>query len=88
MIKRVYNHLRDSAEQMTINDIMSALEIPNKKEASIRAMMSRTSGVAKDIIHSGEGYYGIKGKNYGIQDNTMNEEIKAIVEDNIMPWDK
>lgn len=88
MIKRVYNYLRDSNEQKTIKDIVEALEIPSKKEASVRAMISRTSGVAKDIIHSGEGYYGLVGKNYNIQDNTINEEIKAIVEDNIMPWDK
>ena len=67
---------------------MESLEIPNKKEGSIRAMISRNSGVAKKIIHSGEGTYGIEGKNYDKEAITMDNEIKAIVEDNIMPWDK
>ena len=88
MIKRVYNYLRNADEYKPIYEIMESLEIPNKKEGSIRAMISRNSGVAKKIIHSGEGTYGIEGKNYDKEAITMDNEIKAIVEDNIMPWDK
>tara|TARA_R110002020_G_scaffold138674_3_gene309135 strand:+ start:2899 stop:4251 length:1353 start_codon:yes stop_codon:yes gene_type:complete len=88
MIKRIYNYLRNADEYKPIYEIMESLEIPNKKEGSIRAMISRNSGVAKKIIHSGEGTYGIEGKNYDKETITMDNEIKAIVEDNIMPWDK
>lgn len=82
MIKRIYNYLRETSEQKTIKDIVSHLEIPQGKENSIRAMMSREIGVAKNIKHYGDGLFGLVDKDY--------DNITDIIEETKlekMPWE-
>ena len=83
MIKRIYNFLRESDRYENVSDIVDSLEIPKAKEPSVRAMMSRSLGVAKDIKHFGDGNYGIVGKKYAVEQ----DELKALIEENKMPWD-
>lgn len=85
MIKRIYNYLRDADQYKTINQIVEDLEIPEKKQGSVRAMISRKTGVAKDIIHDGDGFYGIKGKSYSNEEEQKDNKIEEII--NKMPWD-
>ncbi len=84
MIQRIYNYLRDQDEHKTIQAICDDLGIEIRKEGSMRAMMSRDSGVAKNIKHFGNSLWGIKGKTY-IDDV---EQILDMTDDNTMPWDK
>ena len=85
MIQRIYNFLRDQDQHKTIQDILDFLGVEERKEGSIRAAMSRATGIAKNIKHFGNGLWGIKGKTY--LDDV--EQILDMTDDNnTMPWDK
>ena len=85
MIQRIYNFLRDQDQHKTIQDILDFLGVEERNEGSIRAAMSRATGIAKNIKHFGNGLWGIKGKTY--LDDV--EQILDMTDDNnTMPWDK
>jgi hypothetical protein len=57
----IYQILARSSEKLSLNEILYALELDDSKLNSVRASMSRND----NMIHFGNGLWGVKGKNYG-----------------------
>ena len=57
----IYQILARSSEKLNLNEILYALELDESKLNSVRASMSRND----NMIHFGNGLWGVKGKNYG-----------------------
>ena len=83
IIQRIHNYLRDNDQHKNLQDILDFLGFEERKAGSVRAMMSRSTGVAKNIKHFGNGLWGIKGKTY--LDDV--EQILDMSDNDKMPWD-
>ena len=62
----IYQILLRSNEKMTLNEILYALDLDESKTNSVRASMSRSD----TLVHFGDGLWGVKGKNYGNNNNS------------------
>ena len=61
-IQRIFNYLKTQNDYKSITDICDALSLDYENEPSIKASMSRD----KNIMHFGEGQWGVKGKDYSL----------------------